>query len=368
MAPRAALVWLPLVGLLAWQPCGGVALHPPHKQKKRKLEAPHQPSGKPLRQPIKKIFYVNMPHSTERREAMEKGLASNADGVPFERFEAVTGVQAVTESPYIDIIKKQNTSEAFLTPNMTVRFPGSMGCYMSHRFLLEKISRMPGDEDAIYLVVEDDIIVKKGWKKRLASIWPTIPASWDLIKLGYVGTEWPCDEVAKGVYVAKLAGGASRSFGCYRHYLGTQTYAVTKRSAARILQILYDTDVRDIDGILCTGHQCARRVPGKKTPNVYNLFDMKQHFTSDPEKNSTIGHVHWMGTSAECYASLAGRDCPTLMKAASSSALALAASSSALALASSRNATAPAPPREFVHAGLPYVDKVLREIFPEYDS
>jgi len=359
MAPRAALVWLPLVGLLAWQPCGGVALHPTRKHKKRKADAAHQPSGMPLRQPISKIFYLNMPHSTERREAMEKALASNADGVPYERFEAVTGVQALTESPYIDIIKAQNTSAAFLTPNMTVRFPGSMGCYMSHRFLLEKISQLPGDEDAIYLVVEDDINVKKGWKKRLASIWPKIPASWDLIKLGYVGTEWPCDEIAKGVYVAKLAGGASKSLGCYRHYLGTQTYAVTKRSAARILQILYDTDVRDIDTILCTGHQCARRVPGKKTPNVYNLFDMKPHFTADPQKNSTIGRVHWLGTSAECYASMADRNCATLMKAASSSALAQAPLAAA---------PAPAPPPEFVHVGLPYVDKVLREIFPEYDS
>mmetsp|Transcript_81562 Transcript_81562/g.212776 ORF Transcript_81562/g.212776 Transcript_81562/m.212776 type:complete len:364 (+) Transcript_81562:103-1194(+) len=363
MAPRAALFWLPLVGLLPWQPCGGLVLHPPHKHKKVKTDAAHQPSGKPLRQPISKIFYVNMPQSTERREAMEKALSSNSDGVPYERFEAVTGVQALTESPYIDIIKTQNTSAAFLTPNMTVRFAGSMGCYMSHRFLLEKISKLPGDEDAIYLVVEDDIDVKKGWKKRLASLWPKIPAGWDLLKLGYVGTEWPCDEIAKGVYIAKLAGGASRSFGCYRHYLGTQTYAVTKRSAARILQILYNTDVRDIDTILCTGHQCARRIPGKKTPNVYTLFDMKPHFTADAQKNSTIGHVHWMGTSAECYDSLAGRNCPTLMKAA-------AASGSALALAQGPAAAAPAPtpPPEYVHAGQPYVDKVLREIFPEYDT
>merc|ERR1719230_1559551 len=105
MAPRAALVWLPLAALLAWQPCGGVVLHKPRKHQKRKVEPAHQPSGKPLRQPISKIFYVNMPHSTERREAMEKVLASNADGVPYERFEAVTGVQALTESPYIDIIK-----------------------------------------------------------------------------------------------------------------------------------------------------------------------------------------------------------------------------------------------------------------------
>jgi len=307
-----------------------------------------------LRQPIAKIFFVNMRQSTERRAAMEDVLARNADGVPFERYEAVSGVQALTESPYIDIVRAQNVSSAFLPPNMTVRMPGAMGCYMSHRFLLEKISKLPGNKDAVILVVEDDVNVVKGWKKRLASIYPSIPAGWDLIKLGYVGTEWPCDEVENRVYIAKLAGGKSRSIGCSRHYLGTQTYAVTPRSAARILQVLYQTDVRDIDTILCTGRQCARRVAGMKTPNVYTLFDMKQHFTADPGKNSTIGRVHWLGTTAECYASLAALkpgelDCALLRQPKNRS---------------GPWDTHPTLPWNHIHSGPPYVDDVLHDLFP----
>jgi len=160
-AAGAALVWPLLAASLAWQPCCGVALHTRRPHRKKKANDPFQPSGKALQHPIGKMFYINLENSTERREEMERVLRENADGVPFERFEAVTKVQALEQSPYKDIVQAQNVSSSFLSPNNSFRLPGAVACYMSHRFLLEHISRLPGDQDAIYLVVEDDVNVTK---------------------------------------------------------------------------------------------------------------------------------------------------------------------------------------------------------------
>jgi len=360
MAPglaRAAFVWLALAASLAWQPCGGVALHTRRPHRRKKANDPFQPSGKSLQHPISKIFYINLANSTARREEMERVLGENADGVPFERFEAVTKEQGLEQSPYKDIVQAQNVSSAFLSPNNSFRLPGAVACYMSHRFLLEHISRLPGDQDAVYVVLEDDVNVTKGWTERLASIWPSIPDNWDLLKLGYVGTEWPCDEIAQGVYVAKLAGGKSRSLGCNTNYLGTQTYAVSPRSAARVLKVLYNTEVRDIDSILCTGMQCAHRIPGKATPFVFALVDMKQHFTANPDiqKNSTIGKANLRGSSEECRANLTALkpgelDCALLRQPKNRS---------------GPFDTHPTLPLEHLHSGWPYVDDVLHEMFPD---
>ncbi|CAK0904695.1 unnamed protein product [Prorocentrum cordatum] len=101
---------------------------------------------------------------------------------------------------------------------------------------------------------------------------------WDVLKIGYWGSEWPCDEVAKGVYLARLAGGKSKVMGCSHNYAGTQAYVVTARSAGRVLSVLDEEEIRDIDQLLCTGLQCAWRMPGRKTPMVYALSDLKPYF------------------------------------------------------------------------------------------
>jgi GR25 family glycosyltransferase involved in LPS biosynthesis len=245
---------------------------------------------------VEKVYYVNLEESKERREATEHVLSENSEGIPFERWPAVPKSEAVNATPYKEILQARNVSAWFYsamtngTGNGSSRFPGMVGCYMSHRMLLRHINETATNPDAVYVVMEDDVNVKKGWHQRLEAVWPSVPDGWDVLKIGYWGSEWPCDEVAKGVYLARLAGGKSKVMGCSHNYAGTQAYVVTARSAGRVLSVLDEEEIRDIDQLLCTGLQCAWRIPGRKTPMVYALSDLKPYFKEElaPLKNSYL--------------------------------------------------------------------------------
>jgi hypothetical protein len=64
---------------------------------------------------------------------------------------------------------------------------GTIGCYLSHRSLYEKIVAEETDPNACHLVLEDDITFPENFKDLLAKTLIDIPSDWDIIYLSKVG-------------------------------------------------------------------------------------------------------------------------------------------------------------------------------------
>jgi GR25 family glycosyltransferase involved in LPS biosynthesis len=61
--------------------------------------------------------------------------------------------------------------------------PGTIGCFLAQKKLLEKLSKRDTDPNEGTLIVEDDALFPKDFYKRLKKIEPEIPDDWDLIYL-----------------------------------------------------------------------------------------------------------------------------------------------------------------------------------------
>jgi GR25 family glycosyltransferase involved in LPS biosynthesis len=61
--------------------------------------------------------------------------------------------------------------------------PGTIGCFLAQKNLLEKLSKRDSDPNEGTLIVEDDVLFPKTFYKTLENIEPEIPDDWDLIYL-----------------------------------------------------------------------------------------------------------------------------------------------------------------------------------------
>ena len=62
--------------------------------------------------------------------------------------------------------------------------PGTIGCFLAHKKILEKISRKKTNyANEGTLIVEDDALFPKNFYKKLEKVTPEIPDDWDLIYL-----------------------------------------------------------------------------------------------------------------------------------------------------------------------------------------
>jgi len=64
---------------------------------------------------------------------------------------------------------------------------GTIGCYLSHRSLYEKIVAEETDPNACHLVLEDDITFPENFKELLTKTLTEIPSDWDIIYLSKGG-------------------------------------------------------------------------------------------------------------------------------------------------------------------------------------
>lgn len=246
---------------------------------------------------VRKIFYINLADSTDRRAWMEHTLDQASEGIPWERWEAVNKTEVMRDERYQKIIRERGLTSYLRDAIQQERMPGVIACYMSHLMLLHHVAALSSEGlDELYIIAEDDTNITRGWQKTLARTWLRVPEDWDLLRIGYRGENWPCDLVANGVLSVRLPGGSSRGVGCNRNYLGTQAYIVSPRRAFRVLDFLAGSEIRDVDTLLCTGLLCGGS-KGLVRPNspgvvVYALADVRPYFLMVEGQPSTIGIVN----------------------------------------------------------------------------
>jgi len=122
---------------------------------------------------VKKIYYINVDWSDERRKIMDAHL--DRFGVPYERFSAVDAAN-VEKGLYDEEIARTGG----VVDNMRGNY-GTIACSLSHRHLYRKILEEDPDGDGIYIVMEDDIMLNDDWQEHLALLLKNIPDDWNAI-------------------------------------------------------------------------------------------------------------------------------------------------------------------------------------------
>ncbi len=121
-----------------------------------------------------RAFYINLDSSPRRRRKL---LACCARGGlhDLRRYSAIDGHR-------VDIATYQE--RGLLAADLAVRMAGSLGCFLSHVTLWQRLHDDPQCEVA--LILEDDARPRRGFAAALAALEEEeVPEDWDMIWLGY---------------------------------------------------------------------------------------------------------------------------------------------------------------------------------------
>jgi GR25 family glycosyltransferase involved in LPS biosynthesis len=118
---------------------------------------------------------------------------------------------------------------AYRDQDKDLRNVGTIGCFLSHRNLLSKLSKMDVSDDYGHLILEDDIELPKQFLMpgdRWHSVKKEIPDDWDMV---FLGIKTPVgDRISKNVLKLKNQIVNSGNW-------GTHAYIVRHKSVNKVL-------------------------------------------------------------------------------------------------------------------------------------
>ena len=120
---------------------------------------------------INHIYVINLDKSKDRMQNIKR--ISRESNIDIERFPALYG-----KNLDFNFLKKHN----YLSNKRIIKFNGSLGCYMSHCLLWEKIYKENKYENV--LILEDDCIIDKNFNQQMEELTKYIPKDFDYIMLG----------------------------------------------------------------------------------------------------------------------------------------------------------------------------------------
>jgi hypothetical protein len=134
---------------------------------------------------IKDVWVINLDKSKDRWNLMIEQTA-NLDPLPVNRWPATDG-RAMTNQDYIDekipiIIRPADAAE-----NLKERRKGEIGCYLSHKKLLESLGKQKVSDASGHLILEDDVLIDRDtlmkWKD-VADKLVKLDKKWDIFFFG----------------------------------------------------------------------------------------------------------------------------------------------------------------------------------------
>ncbi|MGI4753414.1 MAG: glycosyltransferase family 25 protein [Janthinobacterium lividum] len=161
----------------------------------------YQLKNNPISEKDIKIFVINLDHSTNRYNNINKQFIDI--NLSYERFSAVDGyalpITNQKGEKFTGLDVKNNSSLLSLDNNYTIFCPseninyyanskilnrtltaGEFGCYCSHREIWPKMV----EENIPYaLILEDDAILEENFYQKFSTIIKSLPSDWDLAYL-----------------------------------------------------------------------------------------------------------------------------------------------------------------------------------------
>jgi GR25 family glycosyltransferase involved in LPS biosynthesis len=178
------------------------------------------PSRKPH---VWDIWVINLDKDTERWASIQRD--TNRIGGMVHRWPATNG-RALTQA---DTVKAgvgfaMTRAGNGVKENEELRNLGTVGCWMSHKRLLQHLASLPVTGHAGHLIVEDDVAFPPDFLE-VSDVWHQVykhvPTDWDMVYLGITNPYGPM--IAPGVrkLETKVGGGAN---------WGTHAYVVRQGS------------------------------------------------------------------------------------------------------------------------------------------
>jgi GR25 family glycosyltransferase involved in LPS biosynthesis len=134
-----------------------------------KLESPSLPEYI-----ISDISVINLDKSNDRRVKMRK-QTSKIKNIPVLRWNAVNGKE-ISEDKINNIC---NESCKGWTGEKRNR--GQVGCYLSHKTLLNYLKTLNVNPNAGHIIFEDDIVIDDDFLTKWKKIIPHVPSNWGII-------------------------------------------------------------------------------------------------------------------------------------------------------------------------------------------
>jgi GR25 family glycosyltransferase involved in LPS biosynthesis len=225
----------------------------------------YKPSVKPV--PIlTDVYVINLDSSKDRWAAIKSQVGYLAP-LPVHRWSATDG-RKMTEADMIrENIPKNMFPETIEEPHLKQRRKGEIGCYLSHKKLLQHLSTLDVDDNAGHLILEDDVVINSNtldvWRKKLPYLNSFDP-NWGMF---YFGTNGNVKITNETYGIGKLESG-----------WGTHAYVVRHSYVKTILNLI-DTMTDAIDIMYQDNYE------------TLHTYVLKNH-TINPRQNvkSTIWH------------------------------------------------------------------------------
>lgn len=161
---------------------------------------------------------ISLPYRLDRRDYIQAMFAAHQ--VSFEFFDATPGSDLEWNGDYFTRVSADN---------LTI---GSKGCATSHIRLWEALAaRRDGNENSLYLIFEDDIVLNKDFYQSINH--QEFPRDLDILFLG----GWNTRGRDMNYFVSP------RVFSCYNPRKGLYAYAITATGANKLLQNCLPLDI-----------------------------------------------------------------------------------------------------------------------------
>jgi hypothetical protein len=165
------------------------------------------------------FYVINLDKSTDRWQSM-RNMAERA-AIQLKRFPAVLGNQ-ISKT---DWVKEHGATPQFVKDKTL----GELGCFLSHRRLLEHLAKADAGQDRVYVILEDDVEIQPDFWKQWQHYSIQIPQDWQLVFLG--GTQLWGRRVTQNI-VQPGAGLALGNLGAFAYMVrGSHLNAMLKELA-----------------------------------------------------------------------------------------------------------------------------------------
>lgn len=129
-----------------------------------------------------KAYVINLDGSQDRLKKIQDDAGKA--GIELIRFPAISiDTNIVKKQLGRPLLEEGIASVIYLNEDSSLRHRGTIGCYLSHKKLLEKISVDP-DAGEVSLILEDDAILPATLKDKMNSTLKNLPKDWDICFLG----------------------------------------------------------------------------------------------------------------------------------------------------------------------------------------
>ena len=176
---------------------------------------------------LKCASVINLDGSTSRWTDMQPELAHIP--VPTRRWSATDG-RVMSEDDFKAAGIPNLLRPSYAREDLQKKRKGEIGCYLSHKRVIEDLGKQWALPNAAHLILEDDVTISENFAQDLSKSIRDLPADWDIL---YVGL------IEKGLQMDAPTGHVAR----VRKGWGTYGYIIRHGSIPKILReirIMFD--------------------------------------------------------------------------------------------------------------------------------